>query len=205
MKDFAKLAAAGAILSLLILYGGFGGPGENVGQAQEPLTVATASETDVDVTPAVARMAAGATAASPTMPLVVADAAKAPVLGPAEWDADVAKPKVKTMRFVVYFDFNSTKVSDRARETLRLATEFAKSVNAKHIDLSGFADRAGPAGYNMKLSERRAKVVAAALKGLDAGLRGLDVKGFGESRPAVDTPDGLAEQRNRRVEIVISA
>ena len=205
MKDFAKLAAAGGILSLLILYGGFGAPGDKVQQAQEPLTVAAASETDIDVTPAVARMAAGATAASPTMPLVVADAAKAPILGEAEWNADVAKPRVKTMRFVVYFDFNSTKVSDRARETLRLAMEFAKSVNAKHIDLSGFADRAGPAGYNMKLSERRAKVVAAALKGLDAGLRNLDVKGFGEARPAVDTPDGLAEQRNRRVEIVISA
>lgn len=80
------------------------------------------------------------------------------------------------------------------------------------ITVYGYTDTTAPAGYdpaqgrdyNMALSKRRAKAVAAALK---AGLAGLPVSvqavGMGESHPVGDngTPDGRT--LNRRVTIKV--
>jgi OOP family OmpA-OmpF porin len=67
--------------------------------------------------------------------------------------------------------------------------------------LKGYTDSVGPASYNLKLSEMRAKAVAKALeeRGIDASR--LTAKGFGESNPIAsnDTPEGRA--KNRRVEV----
>jgi outer membrane protein OmpA-like peptidoglycan-associated protein len=69
------------------------------------------------------------------------------------------------------------------------------------IVVAGHADRSGPEWYNLDLSERRARAVAAVLveKGIPAEL--LEVQWFGESRPRVPTADGVREPENRRVEI----
>jgi OOP family OmpA-OmpF porin len=55
----------------------------------------------------------------------------------------------------------------------------------------------------MALSLRRADTVREALiaGGIDANT--ITVAGRGESEPAVPTADGVREQANRRVEIVI--
>ena len=72
------------------------------------------------------------------------------------------------------------------------------------VFVEGHADRAGPQGYNVELSERRAEQVRQALirEGITVGdLDELKTAARGESDPAVQTPDGVAEQANRRVEI----
>jgi hypothetical protein len=67
---------------------------------------------------------------------------------------------------------------------------------------SGHADAAGPAAYNQALSERRAAVVSRAL--IDAGVNPTTVlvAAYGESRLLHPTADGVADPRNRRVEVV---
>lgn len=199
MKDFTKLLVAGGFLSILFLYSGLDDHGSKANQADGPLTISSVQQDSPAAQPIASHVTLDRNAATPTVSTAVADAsAKRP-----EQRSD-SKKRRTTMRFVVYFDFDSARVSSRSKRTIRQALAFARSVEAKNVGLAGFADRAGPADYNMKLSERRANVVAAALKNLDTGLQALSVNAFGEERLAVNTPDGLAEQRNRRVEIIIS-
>ena len=72
-----------------------------------------------------------------------------------------------------------------------------------NISATGHADRSGSEDYNMALSLRRADAVREALiaGGIDPNT--ITVAGRGESEPAVPTPDGVKEQANRRVEIVL--
>lgn len=118
---------------------------------------------------------------------------------------EAAAQKKVTRKFVVYFGFNSTRMSADARRTVAEAVAFAKEVGAKKIELSGFADRSGSDQYNLGLSQRRIKAVGASFgsEGLDPEL--ISGKSFGEQRPAVETRDGKSERRNRRVEIVVSS
>ena len=207
MKDIAKLVAAGAIVSGLILYGGFneGGSTPDTGVESASVSITKARDDGRSTLPADGRMTADFRTTVQSEPVSEAQAEPAKVAEKkVEPAAKVAK-RPATVRFVVYFDFGSDQVSSRSRHTLAQAIEYAKSIKATRVGLAGYTDRAGPAAYNMKLSERRANMVAAALTNVDVSSDRLDVQAFGESHLAVNTPDGTAEQRNRRVEIVITA
>jgi OOP family OmpA-OmpF porin len=65
----------------------------------------------------------------------------------------------------------------------------------------GHTDTAGPAAYNMRLSERRAEAVAAYLESKGVSRSRMSVRGFGETQLAVPTPDNTPNAQNRRVEI----
>ncbi|MGX9963596.1 OmpA family protein [Roseomonas sp. F4] len=69
--------------------------------------------------------------------------------------------------------------------------------------VEGHTDAEGDAAMNQALSERRAEAVRDFLvqrHGLDP--RRVDVVGLGEQQLLVPTPDGMAEPRNRRVQVV---
>lgn len=80
----------------------------------------------------------------------------------------------------------------------RLA-EFFQSANAFGFLIYGHTDSRASDEYNIGLSNRRANAVAQVAQ--QAGVRVVDVKGFGERRPRATnaTADGM--QQNRRVEI----
>jgi outer membrane protein OmpA-like peptidoglycan-associated protein len=67
----------------------------------------------------------------------------------------------------------------------------------------GHTDRVGTDAFNDALSRQRAEVVRRALvaRGLPADL--IVVIGRGEREPIIATADGVAEPRNRRVEIQV--
>jgi outer membrane protein OmpA-like peptidoglycan-associated protein len=70
------------------------------------------------------------------------------------------------------------------------------------IQVTGYTDRSGSPGYNQRLSERRAAVVADALTRLGVPRNEMAVGGRGENDNRVPTADGVREPQNRRVEIV---
>ena len=70
------------------------------------------------------------------------------------------------------------------------------------LSVTGHADRAGPAEYNLRLSIRRAESVRTWLTGRGMLPSDISVAGRGEAEPAVPTVDGVREQRNRRAVIV---
>lgn len=108
----------------------------------------------------------------------------------------------------VHFSFDDAAV----RETDQAALERFAQVAAKHypgatITIEGFADPAGSAAYNMKLSRERADAVRDYLvtKGLDSAL--LKTVGYGKTRlvkPGAKNTDAGAEL-NRRVTFVVEA
>ena len=69
------------------------------------------------------------------------------------------------------------------------------------VVLAGHTDRSGPDQYNVGLSQRRADTVKAYLAGHGIPDGVMTTQAFGESRPLVETADGVREPQNRRVEI----
>ncbi|MGQ0661750.1 OmpA family protein, partial [Sphingosinicella sp.] len=53
------------------------------------------------------------------------------------------------------------------------------------------------------LSQRRANNVATYLEGRGVPRASISTEAFGESRPLVETADGVREPQNRRVEITM--
>jgi len=106
--------------------------------------------------------------------------------------------------YVVFFDFDSSELSNAAKQTLDEATEAALAMRPYKIIIRGHTDRAGPDAYNLALSERRALSVAGYLIDQGAGRFVIDVEGLGESEPIAKTSDNVRDGRNRRTEVTLS-
>jgi outer membrane protein OmpA-like peptidoglycan-associated protein len=72
------------------------------------------------------------------------------------------------------------------------------------VRIEGHADKSGAPRYNIGLSLRRGNIVKDALSARGVAAGAITVEGLGESRPAVDTPDGVREPLNRRSEVTIT-
>ncbi len=99
------------------------------------------------------------------------------------------------------FDYDSDVVRGEARENLRkLAESLSKYPNTELL-IVGHTDSRGDDSYNQRLSERRAETMARYLEGKGVSRSRMQIRGWGETNLAVQTPDNTPEQRNRRVEI----
>lgn len=105
--------------------------------------------------------------------------------------------------YVVYFPSGSDRLGDAAKATIAKAAADAAARDAVDIEVIGFADRTGEDRRNIALSQRRADAVVKAMQAAGAEEDAFLVYARGEDHPAVDTPDGAAEVRNRRVEITV--
>lgn len=131
-----------------------------------------------------------------------AEPAPAPVAQPTPAPAPPpAAPQPED--FIVFFDFDSSKLTPEALSILKSASDAAKKGNFTRITLTGHADRAGPPDYNFGLSRRRADAVKAELVRLGVASAEITTEAKGESEPLVPTADGVPEPQNRRVEILM--
>lgn len=108
------------------------------------------------------------------------------------------------MPFVVYFDFDSTTITDM--DSVRTLTDAGKAAlkgKSTRVQVIGHTDTAGSADYNQKLAEARAKVVDDALVAL--GVNGLTIErsATGETDLEVKTGDNTRKDSNRRVVIIV--
>ncbi|TNE37910.1 MAG: OmpA family protein, partial [Sphingomonadales bacterium] len=103
--------------------------------------------------------------------------------------------------YIVFFDFDSSDITPDAATILDNAVSAYGNCGNAQVMLAGHADRSGGAKYNIGLSERRNTSVKAYLvsKGISDGV--ISTEAFGESKPRVETADGVREPQNRRVEI----
>jgi OOP family OmpA-OmpF porin len=112
-----------------------------------------------------------------------------------------AAPAVEN--YTILFAHNSAVLSDAAKRELTRIVDRARAIQAKSITVAGYADRSGTDDHNMKLSQQREAVVSQAMKagGVNTPIQG---RAFGESQPAVPTADGVQEEKNRRVTVMLS-
>ena len=94
-------------------------------------------------------------------------------------------------------------MTGEGRSAVGDAAASANSGNVARIIATGHTDRSGPERYNQRLSERRAASVRAELIRLGIPEAQIVILGKGETTPLVPTADGVREQQNRRVEIVL--
>jgi outer membrane protein OmpA-like peptidoglycan-associated protein/opacity protein-like surface antigen len=110
-------------------------------------------------------------------------------------------PTVALPPAIVYFGWDEDDLTDRARQTLNEVAQNYRATGQAAVTLAGHADRSGSAGYNVGLSQRRANAVRDYLVSLGVPGGSITSQAFGETRPAVETADGVREPDNRRVEI----
>ena len=101
----------------------------------------------------------------------------------------------------LYFDFDKAGLRPEELATLdRIAAEI-DDYKPLEVTVAGHTDTSGNPDYNYNLSQRRADAVSRALTERGVIHRVIKEEAFGESRPAVDTADGVKMQENRRVEV----
>lgn len=106
--------------------------------------------------------------------------------------------------YIVYFGFNRTNLTDRARATLDEVVGAVQSMGATALSLVGHTDTVGSARYNQGLSERRARRVAEGLNERGIPAESMTLAGRSFDQPAVATGPNVREPLNRRVEITLS-
>jgi outer membrane protein OmpA-like peptidoglycan-associated protein len=112
-------------------------------------------------------------------------------------------PQATARTYIVFFDWNRSDLTERARQIIGEAASASTSVQSTRIEVAGHADRSGTPAYNQGLSQRRANTVAAELVRRGVNRNAIAISAFGETRPLVPTADGVREPQNRRVEIVL--
>jgi outer membrane protein OmpA-like peptidoglycan-associated protein len=103
--------------------------------------------------------------------------------------------------YQVFFALNSDRLdSDALAAVTSAANDFRRTGNA-NVRLSGHTDTTGSAEYNERLAQRRADAVARELERLGVPESSITRDAEGESNLLVETGQGVAERRNRRVQI----
>lgn len=106
--------------------------------------------------------------------------------------------------FIVFFDWDRSQITTQAAAILDNASAADQECDQAEVVLAGHADRSGSETYNVELSQRRADSVRDYLVGRGITGSAITTEAFGESRPLVETADGVREPHNRRVEVNFS-
>ena len=105
----------------------------------------------------------------------------------------------------VLFDINKSELRSGAQYTIDKLAAFLTEYPTRNVLIEGFTDSTGAVEYNQGLSERRADAVKNLLtaKGIDSSR--LMTRGYGVDFPVAGNQTAEGRQRNRRVEVIISA
>jgi OmpA-OmpF porin, OOP family len=106
-------------------------------------------------------------------------------------------PPPPPMTYTVYFDYNSSQLGPAGREVATLAADAYKTGTPSSVQVTGYTDPSGSAGYNQRLSLRRANAVATELQSDGVPQSALLVSGQGESSNE-PTPG-----QDRRVDVTV--
>lgn len=123
----------------------------------------------------------------------------------AKAPAPAAKAKpAKGKTFIVSFPTGGAKLDAAANAVLTDAVKYSANFSPVQVVVSGYTDTVGSAASNLTLSKRRAAVVAAALRIRGISRDNIKMDGYGEEFLAKRTADGVAEAKNRRVEVSVA-
>jgi outer membrane protein OmpA-like peptidoglycan-associated protein len=121
----------------------------------------------------------------------------------SQFGAALAAQPIRAETSVLYFVEGKDEFTEESkREFDKVLSEVARRP-VPDVLVVGHTDAVGSDQFNDALGLRRAETVRAAL--IAVGIPAADVQAIsrGKRAPAVPTPDGIAEPRNRRVEIVV--
>jgi OOP family OmpA-OmpF porin len=117
-------------------------------------------------------------------------------------DALEAQPKPPAV-FIIYFKSGGGELTNESLPSIPEILEAIKAQKSNHVRLIGHTDTVGSVAYNRRLSQIRAKSVADVLVSRDVDRTIIEIEFYGKEKLLIETPDGVAEPRNRRVEIIV--
>ncbi len=103
----------------------------------------------------------------------------------------------------LFFATSSTRLTDEDQAIVREVAAAVQTGDVRGVRIAGYSDRAGNPQSNLRLSQQRARSVFDALSDAGVPREIMSAEAFGEVDPLIPTADGVAEARNRRVEIYL--
>ncbi len=104
--------------------------------------------------------------------------------------------------YFVYFRPNQTAVDPEGQQLIgQIAGEARQHPRTTYMVI-GMTDRVGDESYNLNLSDRRAAAVRSALINAGVPATQIQARGTGESNLPIPTANGVADPRNRVVQII---
>ena len=111
--------------------------------------------------------------------------------------------------YLVFFDWDNSALTPRAREIVAEAAGNATHVATTRIEVNGYADTSHALpeqhghAYNMTLSQHRASNVQAELVRDGVPSNAITIQAYGDSHLLVQSGANIREPQNRRVEIIL--
>jgi len=102
----------------------------------------------------------------------------------------------------IYFDFDKSNIRNGENDKLDEIVNKVAADNPSHVVIAGHTDTAGPVNYNNWLAQRRAAVVAEALKAKGVNASIIEQKSYGKTDLAVPEADNTPMQANRRTVVL---
>ena len=146
-----------------------------------------------------------ATAAAGCDGAIVAKPAAAPAAAPAApaVAAAPAGPSKVTYAADALFDFDKAVLKPAGKAKLDDLVGKVKGINLEVVIAVGHTDSVGAAGYNQKLSVKRAEAVKAYLVSKGIEKNRVYTEGKGLTQPVADNKTKEGRSKNRRVEVEV--
>ncbi len=105
--------------------------------------------------------------------------------------------------YTLYFGYDSTDLTAESEAKISGIFADVESREGADVVVIGHTDRAGTDAYNDRLSHERAGQIKALLVARGMDVSRIRTAGRGEREVLVQTPDGIKEGRNRRVQVIV--
>lgn len=117
-------------------------------------------------------------------------------------DALAVEPPM-TEKYIIFFESGQSGLTDASYAVVDKILAAIKLRNATSVAVIGHSDASGSVKINDELSQKRAELVRDNLlqRGVNPAI--LSATSHGKGNPLVPTADGVAEPKNRRVEVII--
>jgi outer membrane protein OmpA-like peptidoglycan-associated protein len=104
----------------------------------------------------------------------------------------------------IQFEMNKAAIKPDSNGLLdEIAKTFKDNPQIKKVEVQGHASGEGDAKLNLKLSEERAKAVAAAIATRGVKAETVSAKGYGSTKKLVEEKTEVDREKNRRVDFLI--
>ncbi len=103
----------------------------------------------------------------------------------------------------VFFDFDSSKVSEAAKKRLKAQSCWLNTYSGTKVTVEGHTDVRGTAEYNLALGEARANETSKVLKELGVDSSRITVVSYGKERVETEGTTEEDHARNRRAVTVV--
>lgn len=124
-------------------------------------------------------------------------------LGPQVGVVNTGNEIIVTMPQDILFDTDSATLRGDLRADLQAIAANLQRYPDSVIIVTGHTDSTGTAGYNQRLSERRADAVGSILITSGVPARRIQARGAGQTMPIASNDTATGRAQNRRVEITI--